>query len=75
MGVPTFFRWLCTRYPKVIRDAVEKELIEKDGYQVPIDIDEESPNGEYDCLYLDMNALVHPCTHPEEGITIFLLQF
>eukprot|EP00395_MALV-II_sp_L67-2_P000205 gene205-130_t len=67
MGVPTFFRWLCTRYPKVIRDAIEKELVEKDGRFVPIDMDEENPNGEYDTLYLDMNAIIHPCSHPEEG--------
>ena len=56
MGVPTFFRWLCTRYPKVIRDAIEKELVEKEGYMVPVDMNEANPNGEYDALYLDMNV-------------------
>jgi len=52
----------------VIRDAVEKELLESDGRMIPSDMNEENPNGEYDCLYLDMNAIIHPCTHPEEGI-------
>lgn len=61
MGVPTFFRWLCTRYPKVIRDAIESELEQKEGRLIPKDMDQENPNGEYDCLYLDMNALIHPC--------------
>ena len=40
MGVPTFFRWLCTRYPKVIRDAMESESKVVEGREVPVDMDE-----------------------------------
>lgn len=67
MGVPTFFRWLCCRYPKVIRDAIERQLREVDGRVEPVDLHEDPPNGDYDNLYLDMNALIHPCCHPEDG--------
>jgi len=67
MGVPAFFRWLTCRYPKVIRDAIERQLREVDGRVEPVDLHENPPNGDYDNLYLDMNALIHPCCHPEEG--------
>ncbi|TFK27008.1 putative 5-3 exonuclease [Coprinopsis marcescibilis] len=71
MGVPALFRWLSKKYPKIIL-SVEEE----DEFQVPDENDENitvpvnmalpNPNGvEFDSLYLDMNGIVHPCTHPE----------
>lgn len=56
MGVPAFFRWLTLRCPSVIQDAQE-----------PTDFNEPSDNPEIDNLYLDMNGIIHPCTHPEQG--------
>ncbi|KOM50500.1 hypothetical protein LR48_Vigan08g132700 [Vigna angularis] len=51
MGVPAFYRWLTDKYPRVVQD-VDKAM--------------QDPNGvKYDNLYLDMNAIIHPCFHPD----------
>ncbi|XP_027083017.1 5'-3' exoribonuclease 3 isoform X1 [Coffea arabica] len=51
MGVPSFFRWLVQRYPKIVSDA---------------NSDENHHGLEFDNLYLDMNGIIHPCFHPED---------
>ncbi|RZC39206.1 5'-3' exoribonuclease 2 like [Asbolus verrucosus] len=67
MGVPAFFRWLSRKYPSVIVHCIEQKAVDVNGMRVPTNSAEPNPNGvEFDNLYLDMNGIIHPCTHPED---------
>ncbi|KAL5169660.1 5'-3' exoribonuclease 4 [Glycine soja] len=58
MGVPSFYRWLVNKYPKVVQDVVDPTM-------------QKDPNGvKFGNLYLDMNAIIHPCFHPEDDDNI-----
>ncbi|TKY67030.1 5'-3' exoribonuclease 4 [Spatholobus suberectus] len=56
MGVPSFYRWLANKYPNVVQD---------------VDPTMQNPSSvKFDNLYLDMNAIIHPCFHPDDDDNI-----
>lgn len=104
MGVPAFFKWLTTRYPKVVINALTEDDLEllaeeysqektqkEDPNEINLDDDEDEDlkiaskmnkqradkkelaarvkesNPAVDNLYLDMNGIIHPCSHPQNG--------
>ena len=70
MGIPSFFAWLRRKYPMIVQRAQEPTPHVANGVEFPADNTAPNIQGEeYDNLYLDMNGIIHPCCHPEDGTT------
>ncbi|KAJ3439067.1 5'-3' exoribonuclease [Anaeramoeba flamelloides] len=52
MGVPKFFKWVCQRYPLIVKN------ISKLKNNLPT----------FDNLYLDLNGVLHQFTHPSKTV-------
>ena len=70
MGVSAFFRWLSEKFPKAVGEVLEQRCAVVNGVGIPVNLSSPNPNcTEYDNLYVDMNGLIHPCSHPEDRET------
>ncbi len=76
MGVPVFFKWLITRYPKILIDFQcqgQSQNHYKSNHYFKNTNTNETQKDEVpliDNLYLDMNGIIHPCCHPENKVII-----
>lgn len=66
MGIPKFFRWLTGRYPAVLQRLGSSSNSSSSNEENSSD-DMSCGGLPVDHLYLDMNGLIHQCSHNNSG--------
>lgn len=63
MGVPSLYRWLVNKYPRIVVDVNGNTP----STTTTSTTDDDDHDMEFDHLYLDMNGIIHPCFHPDSS--------
>ena len=71
MGIPKFYRWISERYP-CLSQVIAQQQVKVPEYEFkPFLFVAQIPD--FDNLYLDMNGIIHTCTHPNDDDPHFRL--
>eukprot|EP00754_Rhynchopus_humris_P016945 Rhum_TRINITY_DN14535_c28_g1::Rhum_TRINITY_DN14535_c28_g1_i1::g.98414::m.98414/K12619/XRN2, RAT1; 5'-3' exoribonuclease 2 len=65
MGVPGFFGWLVQHCKTALVSARRADTPPTRDEQREAGDDTALSRTQMDCLYLDMNGIIHPCCHPD----------
>ena len=57
MGVPSFFKWLVEKYPKILSQIPNKNI----GRRL---VNDDSYDFRFDNFYLDLNGVIHQSCNP-----------
>ena len=60
MGIPTYTRWLCRKYPHILKQLSEGNNGNGNEENRP---NRKSSNYRFDNFYIDMNGIIHDCAH------------
>ena len=74
MGVPKLFRWLSERYPLCVEAVLNTTCKPNSkGHSriegTPSDFELPAVREVFDNLYLDLNSIIHNCSHPSDNAT------
>lgn len=71
MGIPTYTRWLCRKYPLILKQLSTAE--ERENAENGASGDEQKATKQpyvFDNFYIDMNGILHDCAHGQILSTI-----
>ena len=64
MGIPTYTRWLCRKYPLILKQLNDVSMGQTDSQNTNNAKDKRrNERTQFDNFYIDMNGILHDCAH------------